>query len=404
MGWSLCWLGAKFYWHLEYEYEAPFPQDGPVLLLSNHVSTFDPVWVAWGGWRPMHFMATQQLFRIKGLAGLIRALGAFPKTKHTRDPEANATLEQLYRDGRAIVLFPEGARTWDGRLRELRRGIGRVVKQLDARVVTARVTTGHLHRPRWAPHRRHIPVRVEYSAPRKFPSDMSAEEITAAIADAIRIDPDEIYAPEGSWGTKLAEGLPDLLWACHSCYELEALQVHPSDRDSVVCQACDARWRVDVHNRLHPVTDHAEPSVVHRAAESIEEYFGSPPVADPERFEQTGVILESPDMEIGAVPRATRNLEPVVRGHAKLFADRLECTPPGGQPWVLRLDEVKAVSIEVQSVLQLRTEDCLYQLEPHGESTVKWSQFLRPWNRKARGKFRAKENLAQPAQAGSPAG
>ncbi|MGM0559402.1 MAG: lysophospholipid acyltransferase family protein, partial [Myxococcota bacterium] len=216
----LCWFGAKFLWQLEYEYEEPFPQDGPVLLLCNHTSTLDPIWVAWGGWRPMHYMASQQLFRFKALGALIRSLGAFPKIKHTHDPKSNATLEGLYHDGRSIVLFPEGTRTWDGRLADLRPGLGRLVKRLDARVVIGRVTTGHLRRPRWAPHARRVPVHVRYSAPRTFPDDMSADEITAEITEAMRIDPGNVFAPEGSWGRRLAEGLPQFLWACPACFEL----------------------------------------------------------------------------------------------------------------------------------------------------------------------------------------
>ncbi|QDG54282.1 1-acyl-sn-glycerol-3-phosphate acyltransferase [Persicimonas caeni] len=385
-GWNLCWLGAKLRWKLQYEYDEPFPQDGPVLLLSNHTSVFDPVWVAWGGWRPMHYMASQQLFRFKAFGALIGSLGAFPKIKNMHDPEANATLERLYRDGRPIVLFPEGARTWDGRLGKLRPGIGRLIKRLNARVVTARVTTGHLHRPRWAPHRRHVPVHVRYSAPRTFPPEMSAHEITAAIADAIRIDPGEIRAPEGSWGERLAEGLPDYLWACPSCFALEALSVHHTDRDCIMCGECDARWRVDVHNRMHPIGGRAQETAVHRAAMALEAHFGNPPVADPEAFEKEGVVLQSPNMQIGAVPRGSRQLEPVAHGPATLYEDRLECHSPGRQPWTLPLDEVKAVSVEVQSVLQVRTQDRLYQLEPQGESNIKWSHFLRPWNRLARGK------------------
>ena len=383
-GWVLCWFGAKFLWKLEYEYEEPFPQDGPVLLLCNHTSALDPIWVAWGGWRPMHYMASQQLFRFKALAALIRSLGAFPKIKNTRDPKANRTLEDLYADGRSIVLFPEGARTWDGRLHELRPGIGRLVKRLNARVVVGRVTTGHLHRPRWAPHARRVPVRVHYSAPRTFSDEMSDAEITAEIAEAMRIDPDSVTAPEGSHGVRLAEGLPFYLWACPECFEMEALAVDPDDADVIGCDSCGARWRVDVHNHLHALADGVEDTAVHRAAMVIEEHFGDPPVGDDEAFERDGVILESPDMAIGTLPRGSRKMRPVARGRALLFEDRLECTGVDGEPWALHFDEVKAVSVELQSKLQLRTQDCLFQLDPNGESTVKWAHFIRPWHERER--------------------
>lgn len=384
VGWVICWFGAKFMWQLEYECDEPFPQEGPVLLLSNHTAVYDPIWVAWGGWRPMHYMASQQLFRFKLLGAVVSALGAFPKTKFTHDPRSIATLEQLYADGRSIVLFPEGTRTWDGRLAPLRRGIGRLVKRLDARVVICRVKTGHLHRPRWAHHSRRLPVKVHYSAPQRFPQEMSAEEITDAIADAIRIDPDAITAPPGSHGKRLAEGLPAYLWACPACFELEALIVDPADADCITCSACEASWRLDVSNRLHALDDAVEDTAVHRAAEALEDHFGDPAAADPQAFADDGVVLRCPDMHIGAVPRKSKKVQTVVRGEATLYGDRLVCQPLDGEPWELALADVKAVSIEVQSVLQLRTQDCLYQLDPAGESNIKWAHFLRPWHRLAR--------------------
>lgn len=403
VGWAICWVGDKLLWNLHYECDEPYPQDGPVLLLSNHTAVFDPIWVAWGGWRPMHYMASQQLFRFKLLGAVVSSLGAFPKTKFTHDPESIATLEKLYADGRSIVLFPEGTRTWDGRLAPLRRGIGRLVKRLNARVVFCRVTTGHLHRPRWAKHSRRVPVHVHYSAPQTFPEGMSADEITDAIAERLRIDPDTITAPPGSHGKRLAEGLPDYLWACPACFELEALTVDPADADCVACKACDASWRLDVNNRLHAIADPAEDTAVHRAAEALEAHFGDPAVADPKAHASEGVVLQCPDMHIGAVPRKSKKVETVARGEATLFEDRLVCRPADGEPWELALADVKAVSIEVQSVLQLRTKDCLYQLDPAGESTIKWAHFLRPWQRRARGKQPRKPTRTRtPAKLGAP--
>lgn len=386
LAYPIGWLGNKLRWKLRYDYQAPFPQEGPVLVLSNHTSVFDPVWVAYGGWRPMHYMASAQLFRIPFLRELITALGAFPKAKFTRDRQANSTLEQLYEDGRSIVIFPEGSRTWDGRPQPVRRGIGRMVKKLDARVVTTRILTGHLHRPRWATHHRDVPVEVEYDAPRTFPDAMSADEITAAITEALTIDVDGIRAPAGSSGERLAKGLPDYLWACPRCFTLESLEVDPSDRDVIACEACSAGWRVTVSHDLIGVRDGAPDTRLHRAARDIEEHVGSPPVADRERFEREELVLESPAMTVHTVPRGQRTDHRVAEGRARLYPDRLKCHAPSGDGWSLPLDEVKAVSLEIENALQVRTADALFQLDPAGESNIKWGHFLNAWNRKARGK------------------
>ena len=110
------------------------PRRGPVLICSNHQSFFDPIIVGMACYRPMHFFARESLFR--GLFGvLIRIYQAFPVGRGASDPEAIKKALELLGMGRMVLMFPEGTRTTDGRMHELRRGVGMLAVRSGAQVL-----------------------------------------------------------------------------------------------------------------------------------------------------------------------------------------------------------------------------------------------------------------------------
>lgn len=61
------------------------PQEGPVLLCSNHLAKRDPVLLGLCQKRQVFYMAKEELFRNKFLGGLFRMLGSLPgKAGHRR--------------------------------------------------------------------------------------------------------------------------------------------------------------------------------------------------------------------------------------------------------------------------------------------------------------------------------
>jgi 1-acyl-sn-glycerol-3-phosphate acyltransferase len=86
------------------------PEDGPVIICSNHKSYWDPIFIAAVFKRPVFFMAKQELFKVPLLKQLVTALHAFPVNRHNPDRTAiNRSLEILS-SGRVLGLFPEGTR------------------------------------------------------------------------------------------------------------------------------------------------------------------------------------------------------------------------------------------------------------------------------------------------------
>jgi 1-acyl-sn-glycerol-3-phosphate acyltransferase len=86
------------------------PEEGPVILCANHISTFDPPLVGTPLERKVHFMAKAELFQMPILGWLIPRVGAFPVKRGGVGKETIKATLQLLRDGRVLGIFPEGSR------------------------------------------------------------------------------------------------------------------------------------------------------------------------------------------------------------------------------------------------------------------------------------------------------
>lgn len=84
------------------------PRRGGLILVSNHLSYFDPPLLGTFTPRPVDWMAMEELFRNRPLAALIRILGAFPVNRQKADSTAVREAVRRLRAGRCVAIFPEG--------------------------------------------------------------------------------------------------------------------------------------------------------------------------------------------------------------------------------------------------------------------------------------------------------
>ncbi len=87
-----------------------------VLLVSNHQSFLDPVLVGMPLERRINYLARSTLFDTPVFGSLIRALGTIPLRRGTGDGAALRAAMSVLKDGRPLLLFPEGTRSSDGSL------------------------------------------------------------------------------------------------------------------------------------------------------------------------------------------------------------------------------------------------------------------------------------------------
>lgn len=110
------------------------PRHGPVLVIANHQSMFDPVLVGLASRRYLAFLARHTLFDQPLLAPLIRSLNAIPIDRNLGKDGIQAVLEAL-NQGLAVVMFPEGERTHTGRVQPLKPGVSLLVKRVRCPIV-----------------------------------------------------------------------------------------------------------------------------------------------------------------------------------------------------------------------------------------------------------------------------
>jgi 1-acyl-sn-glycerol-3-phosphate acyltransferase len=337
------------------------PKTGAYLLLANHTSTLDSVWVAHPIGRPAHFMASASLFRNPVIGTLLRWVGAFPKEVFVKDKKSSDTVDELFANGQVVQIMPEGARSWEGHLMPIRKGIGRLAQKLDGPVVVCRVETGHLWFPRWAVWPRWVPLRMAYSKPLTWPETASVDEIWADIVREMTIPVTADFSGSRTFGFRTAEGLETLLWACPTCFALDQTHGH---RDEFRCRACGASWTIGVDNRM----DGDNPTTVADAYAAIHAHFGAPPRSS------EAVILQERDVEMMKIEKG-KPIVSAARGHLTLFEDRLALDTG----WSLPLRDIVAINMDAGNVLHLRTTECIWRLVPHGGSTWKWQNFVQPW-------------------------
>jgi len=106
------------------------PESGGVLLVSNHISAYETIFLPWAIIRQHPFQmvwapAKEELFAKPFQRLIYSSWGAFP-VKRKRDVKAAQVLENLLKDQK-VMLFPEGTRHKDGRLGKGNRGVGKII-------------------------------------------------------------------------------------------------------------------------------------------------------------------------------------------------------------------------------------------------------------------------------------
>ncbi len=196
-------LTIKPLFRLRIEGAEHVPKEGPVLIAANHLSTLDPIVLAYGVPRPVAFVAKAELFKMPVLSWLIPRLYAIPLERGAGDLSAVKAAIRALKAGLAFGIFPEGTRSRTGKLQPFKTGAAAIAARTGARVVPAAVIGSDKAWPVGKGPRPFTPVTVRYGPPLDF-SDLkldkkSLQEATHALEEAVaRLLPPE-YLPEESF-------------------------------------------------------------------------------------------------------------------------------------------------------------------------------------------------------------
>ena len=145
------------------------PRRGGVLVAANHASYLDIPLLGCGIPRRVAFLGRQDLF--PGFRWFFQWLGWIPIRPDRLDREGFGKAIRLIKGGKVVVIYPEGSRTPDGRLRPGRPGIGVIVAETACPVIPAYIAGTHEALPVGASWIRCRPVQITYGKPINFTAD-----------------------------------------------------------------------------------------------------------------------------------------------------------------------------------------------------------------------------------------
>lgn len=110
-----------------------FPEKGSGLIICNHVSFMDALFIFGLCPRPVKFVMYYKIFNIPFFKYMFNSVGAIPIASKKEDVEvfnkAFDKIDEYLRNDELVVIFPEGAITHDGEMQEFKPGILKVLEK-----------------------------------------------------------------------------------------------------------------------------------------------------------------------------------------------------------------------------------------------------------------------------------
>lgn len=164
------------------------PARGPFIIISNHQSYLDPLFVQSVVPRILHAMAKSTQFASPMFRRAMTLVYAFPVRRFEIDPMAVRHVLRRLAEGEAVIIYIEGERTWDGELQSPRLGTVRLILKAGVPVIPCRIDGAYEAWPRWSSKPRRQKIRIEFRPPLRFPQlDAKRDRDLHARNAAIRI-------------------------------------------------------------------------------------------------------------------------------------------------------------------------------------------------------------------------
>ena len=111
------------------------PKTGPVLVLSNHQSFLDPLFGQAMIGRRFLFLARNTLFKNRFFGALLRSISVIPIKRGQSDMATIKKVINELKRGRSVCLYPEGTRTSDGKIADMKPGVALLSRRSGVKVV-----------------------------------------------------------------------------------------------------------------------------------------------------------------------------------------------------------------------------------------------------------------------------
>lgn len=161
------------------------PHEGPLVVVSNHASDFDPPIVSCAMQRPVAFMAKEELFRIPVLKQGIQLYGAYPVKRGAADRSAIRSALNCLSGGWAVGLFLQGTRTADARIPEPKLGAALIAAKAKVPLIPVSLWGTEAIFRKGSPVPQPVPVTLRIGQVINPPASTKREELEAVTQQCV---------------------------------------------------------------------------------------------------------------------------------------------------------------------------------------------------------------------------
>ena len=140
---AICWLILQIFWKIEVVGIENVPKEGSLILASNHVSYLDPIVLATTMKRKICFITKKEAFNNIFGSILLRNLNAFPVDREKIDIRSLKKSLSILQEKKVLGIFPEGTRSKNGELQELKLGIIKIGMKTGAPILPVGINGTH---------------------------------------------------------------------------------------------------------------------------------------------------------------------------------------------------------------------------------------------------------------------
>ena len=364
--WKLLWLLAHRFIKRRFRLEAETcALDGPCLVVSNHVTTWDPLLLSMSfPDKPIRFVASEHIFRHGLISRLLTWLVApIPRKKAASGADTVMASLRALKAGDSVCIFAEGDASWDGLTHPVFPATGKLARMAGVPLVTYRLEGGYLSLPRWSKKLRRGKMRgvIVNVYPPETLKAMKGPEITALIDR-------DLY--EDAWarqrrehipyrGKDRAEGIERGFFLCPKCGGLGTAR-GAGDRVQCACGLDLLYTEEGFFDPPDPIETPADWEEKQRAAlpAFLEEAEGA-------AFSEENALLR----EIGASHRETE----LGRGTLALTREKLVCA---GRDFPL--SQIDSMAMVKANILLFSVGDRYYEIRAEGRPCLR--KYLLAWD------------------------
>lgn len=248
-------VGAFLKCKFGYKYKVAKDLPDNYIVLSNHVTDWDPVFVGVSFKRNMYLVGSEHISRWKFAYKLLK--WGFEPILRPKGALASGTVMDIIRHcrkGKNVCMFAEGARSWDGITNPIAPATAKLIKSTKCALVTYKITGGYFVSPMWSQSLRKGSISGEvrnvYSADEL--SKMTTDEIYDIIVKDLYEDAyaRQLESPQKYKGRNIAEGLEKMIFICPECGARETLS---AKGDTVTCSKCHKSFRYTEYGMLEGI-------------------------------------------------------------------------------------------------------------------------------------------------------